>query len=76
MYSQVCMHLNIMYITRMLDNYLSNLGIDHYRVAKRLMWYLKRTRDYMLTYKRSDQLQIIAFFDSDFVVCKDIVDLF
>jgi len=35
------------------------------------MRYLKRTKGYMLTYRRSDQLEIIGFSDSDFVRCQD-----
>ena len=35
------------------------------------MRYLKRTKDYMLTYRRSDILEIIGFSDSDFAGCQD-----
>jgi len=35
------------------------------------MHYLKRTRDYKLTYKRSEILKIIGFSDSDFAGCRD-----
>jgi len=38
---------------------------------KRVMRYLKRTKYYMLTYKRSDQLEITRYFDSDFAGCLD-----
>ena len=33
--------------------------------------YLQRIKDYMLTYKRSDQIEIIGYSDSDFVGCQD-----
>ncbi|CAI9786501.1 unnamed protein product [Fraxinus pennsylvanica] len=36
-----------------------------------IMRYLKRTKDYMLTYIRLDQLEIIWYFDSDFTGCQD-----
>ena len=72
MYTQVCTCPDIAYIIRLLGRYLSNLGMDHWRVAKRVMLYLQRTKDYMLTYKRSNQLQIIGYFDFDFVGCQDI----
>ena len=49
MYAHVCMRLNIAYIIRMLGIYLSNLGMDHWKAAKRVMGYLQRTKDYMLT---------------------------
>ena len=35
------------------------------------MQYLQRMKDYMLTYKRSDQLEIISYSNSDFVRCQD-----
>ncbi|XP_068639483.1 secreted RxLR effector protein 161-like [Aristolochia californica] len=35
------------------------------------MRYLRRTKDYMLTYQRSNHLEIIGFSDSDFVGCQD-----
>ena len=34
-------------------------------------WYLQRTKDYILTYRKSDQLEIIEYFDSDFAGCRD-----
>jgi len=45
--------------------------MDHWKTAKRVMRYLKRTRGYMLTYRRSDQLEITGFSDSDFAGCQD-----
>jgi len=45
--------------------------MDHWKAAKRVMRYSKRTRGYMLTYKRSDQLEITGFSDSDFAGCQD-----
>ena len=35
------------------------------------MHYLQRTKDYILTYRRSDSLEIIGYSDSDFVGCQD-----
>lgn len=55
----------------MLGRYLRNLRIDHLKAAKWVIQYLKRTKDYMLIYWRSDHLEIIWYTDSDFVGCKD-----
>ena len=52
-YAQVCTRLDIAYIVGVLGIYLSNPGMDHWKAAKRVMRYLKRTKYYMLTYKRS-----------------------
>ena len=65
MYAQVCTHPDIAYIIGMLGRYLSNLGMDHWKAAKRVMRYLQRTNDYMLIYRRSDQLEIIGYSNSD-----------
>ncbi|KAG8496840.1 hypothetical protein CXB51_008132 [Gossypium anomalum] len=71
MYAQVCTHPDIAYIFGMLGRYLSNPGIDHWIAAKRVIRYLQRTKDYMLTYKKSDLLEVIGYFDSDFAGCQD-----
>ncbi|XP_052880506.1 secreted RxLR effector protein 161-like [Gossypium arboreum] len=71
MYAQVCTRLDIVYIVGMLDRYLSNPGIDHWIAAKRVMRYLQRIKDYMLTYKRLDLLEVVGYFDSDFAGCQD-----
>ena len=71
MYAQVCTRPDIAYIVGVLGKYLSNPGMGHWKAAKRVMRYLKRTKYYMLTYKRSDQLEITGYFDSDFAGCLD-----
>ena len=71
MYAQVCTRPNIAYIVWVLGRYLSNPGMDHWKSAKRVMRYLKKTKYYMLTYKRSDQLEITGYSDSDFAGCLD-----
>ncbi|RVW76784.1 Retrovirus-related Pol polyprotein from transposon TNT 1-94 [Vitis vinifera] len=71
MYAQVCTRPDIAYIVGMLGRYLSNPGMDHWRAAKRVMRYLQRTKEYMLTYRRLDQLELIGYSDSDFVGCQD-----
>ena len=71
MYAQVCTRPDIAYIVGVLGRYLSNPGIDHWKAAKKVMRYLKRTRDYMLTYRRSDHFEVIGYSDSDFAGCQD-----
>ncbi|XP_054795501.1 secreted RxLR effector protein 161-like [Prosopis cineraria] len=71
MYTQVCTRPDIAYIVGMLGRYVSNPGEIHWKAAKWVMRYLKRTRDCMLTYRRSDQLEIIAYSDSNFGGCQD-----
>ena len=71
MYAQVCMCPDIAYIVGMLGRYLSNPSMDHWKNAKRVMWYLQRTKDYMLTYQRSYHLEIVGYSDFDFMGCLD-----
>jgi len=71
MYAQVYTRPDIVFIVGMLGRYLSNPGMDHWRAAKRIFRYLQRTKNYMLTYKRSDQIEIIGYSDSDFAGCQD-----
>jgi len=71
MYAQVCTCPYITFIVGMLGRYLSNPGMDHWRAAKRAFRYLQKTKDYMLTYKRTNQIEIIGYSDSDFTGCQD-----
>ena len=71
MYAQVCTRPDIVYIVGMLGRYLSNSGMDHWKKAKRVMRYLQRTKDYMLTYRRSSHLENVGYSDSDIAGCLD-----
>ena len=71
MYAQVCTRSDIAHIVGMLGRYLSNPGLDHWKAAKRVMRYLQRTKDFMLTYIKSDQLEIIGYSNFGFVGCQD-----
>ncbi|XP_062100595.1 secreted RxLR effector protein 161-like [Humulus lupulus] len=71
MYAQVCTRLDIAYIVGMLGRYLSNPSTDHWIVAKRVIRYLQRTKDYMLTYKKSDPLEVVGYSNSDFAGCQE-----
>jgi len=71
MYAQVCTRPDIAFVVRFLGRYLSNPGMQHWKAAKRVMCYLKRTKGYMLTYQKSENLDIIGFSDSDFAGCQD-----
>ena len=51
MYAQVCTRPNIAYAVGVLGRYQSNLGMDHWRAAKKVMRYLQGTKDYMLMYR-------------------------
>jgi hypothetical protein len=71
MYVQVCTRPDITYITGMLGRYLSNPGLNHWKAAKMVLRYLQRTKNHMLTYRRSNKLEVIEYTDSDFAGCVD-----
>jgi len=71
MYAQVCTRPDIAFVLEMLGRYQSNPGLDHWRAAKKVMRYLQGTKDYMLMYKRTDNLDVIGYSDSDFASCID-----
>ena len=53
MYAQVCSRPDIAYIVGVLGRYMSNPGMAHWKAAKRVLRYLQRTKNYMLTYTKS-----------------------
>ena len=56
MYAQVCTRPDIAFAVNALGRYLSNPGLNHWKAVKKVMRYLQGTKDYMLTYKRSEEL--------------------
>ncbi|XP_076943146.1 secreted RxLR effector protein 161-like [Bidens hawaiensis] len=71
MYAQVCARPNIAYISGILGCYQTNPGLEHWKAAKNVLRYLQMTKDYKLTYRKSDNLEVAGYSDSDFVKCKD-----
>nr|GEW04356.1 putative zinc finger, CCHC-type [Tanacetum cinerariifolium] len=70
-YAQVCTRSDITYICGMLGGFQSNPGLLHWKDAKKVLRYLQGTKEYKLTYTRSDNLEVIGYSDSDFAKCKD-----
>ena len=71
MYAQVCTHPDLAFVTGMLGKYQSNLGQDHRKAAKKVLRYLQGTKGLMLTYEKSDNLEVVRYSDADFAVCVD-----
>ena len=55
----------------MLGRYQNNPGMDHWKTAKKVMRYLQGTKDFMLIFRRSDNLEVTGYSDSDFAGCID-----
>ncbi|XP_074271674.1 secreted RxLR effector protein 161-like [Silene latifolia] len=70
-YVQTCTRLDISFVVGMLGRYQSNPGMDHWKVAKKVLRYLQGTKELMFTYRRSDHLDVIGYSDSDYAGCVD-----
>ncbi|RDX92706.1 hypothetical protein CR513_25126, partial [Mucuna pruriens] len=51
--------------------YLSDPRMQHWKTVKHMIHYLKRTKGYMLTYRKFEGLEITGYFDSNFAGCQD-----
>ena len=71
MYAQVCTRPDIAFVVGMLGRYLSNPGSQHWKAAKKVLRYLQGTKDLMLTYRRTNILDVVGFCDADFSGCID-----
>ncbi|XP_071927604.1 secreted RxLR effector protein 161-like [Coffea arabica] len=73
MHVQVCTSPNIAYITGMLGRYLSNSELDHWKATKRVLRYLQKIKVTCSRNRKSDELEIIGYTDSDYAGCQDIM---
>jgi len=64
-YAQVCTRPDLSFVTGLLGRYQSNPGMEHWNLVKEVLRYLQGTKGIMLTYRRSDDLQIVDYSDSD-----------
>lgn len=70
-YAQTCTRPDISFAVGMLGRYQSNPRIDHWKTVKKVIRYLQGTKDFMLTFRRSKNLEVIGYSDSDFGECVD-----
>ncbi|XP_074306256.1 secreted RxLR effector protein 161-like [Silene latifolia] len=71
MYAQVCTRPDIAYAVGVLGRYQSNSGLDHWKVAKKVLRYLQGTKNYMLMFRRTENLEVVGYSDSDYAGCID-----
>ena len=71
MYLQICTRLDISFTVGMLGTYQSKPGLDHWSTAKKVLRYLQRTKGYMPMYMKSDHLEFLGLFDSNYGGCFD-----
>jgi hypothetical protein len=67
MYLQLCMCPDLAFVIELFVIFQSNLGMKHWKVTKKALRYLQGTKHYMLTYKKTDNLEIIGYSYADFV---------
>ena len=70
MYAMLCTRPDICYAIGIVSSYQSNPGLAHWIAVKRILKYLRRTRNYMLIYSGAD-LNPIGYTDFDFMSDKD-----
>lgn len=66
MYAQVCTCPDLDLVTGVLGRYQDNPGIDHWKMVKKALRYTQGTKGLMLTYRRTDSLEIEEYSDADF----------
>ena len=71
MYAQTCTRPDISFAVGMLSRYQSDPGTAHWVGVKKVLRYLSGTRNYMLSYKRSNHLEVVGYSDADFAGCLD-----
>ncbi|WVZ93220.1 hypothetical protein U9M48_039218 [Paspalum notatum var. saurae] len=71
MYAQVCTRPDLTFTTEMLGRYQLNTGRAHWIAVKKALRYLQGTKDLMLTYRKTDALQLVSYADADWARCKD-----
>ena len=69
--TQVYTSSNIAYVMGVIGRYLRNHDQKHWTTIKRVIRYLQDTKNYMLTYRKSNDLTVIGYWDFDFTNCLD-----
>ena len=71
MYAMLCTRPDICFAIGMVRRYQSNPGPEHWTAAKKILKYLRKTKDYIFMYGR-DELIPIGYTDSDFISDKNL----
>jgi hypothetical protein len=65
-YATTCTRPDLAYVTGLLGRFQSNPGQEHWKLVKKVLRYLQGTKSLMLTYSKSDSLEVVAYSDSDY----------
>jgi hypothetical protein len=66
MYAQVCTRPDIAFITGLLARFQTNPGLKHWEAIKKVLRYLRGTKNIMLTYRKSNELKFVGYANADF----------
>jgi hypothetical protein len=66
MYAMVSTRPYISHAIGVVSRYMENLGKEHWRTVKWVLWYLRGTSNYCITYKNGSDL-VCGYLDSYFV---------
>ena len=59
------------YALSVTSRYQSDPGEGHWKAVKKVLRYMQATKHFMLTYKNSDNHEVVGYSDSDFAGCVD-----
>jgi hypothetical protein len=71
MYAQVCTRPDLAFATGVFSRYQKNLGWAHWIGVKKSLRYCQGTKDYMLNYRRTNDLAVECYTDADFAGDED-----
>jgi hypothetical protein len=71
MYAQVCTRPDLAFATGMFGRYQKNPEKVHWVGVRKALRYCQGTKDFMLTYRRSDNLEVVGYTDANFAGCVD-----
>lgn len=66
MYAMMCTRPDISYVVSITSRYQSNPGSKHWGAVKTVLKYLKRTKEVVLVYGGTSDIQLEAYTDLDF----------
>ena len=67
MYVMVATQLDLAYVVRVTNHYMSKTGHEHWEVVKHIFRYLHGTEDIQLTFRSDKLTEVEGFMHSDYI---------
>ena len=71
MYASMATHPDITFATNSLSQFNSNSSLPHWTALQHILWYLKQTRDFVLTLSSEIPACLISYTNSNYAGCID-----